>query len=92
MLDFVVQEGMDPSKGLHRLASQTSDGGQQGGSDQMPHKAMQHSLDVWVPLLVDECDFAAACLMLYKPTPVEEATDAAGTIILAHLQLLRIRQ
>lgn len=76
----VSQDGSDPRQGLHRLASssQHNDGGSQGGSggDLMPHIALQRCLDVWVPLLVDECDFAAAFLLLYRP--VEEAQAAPG--------------
>ncbi|EIE25400.1 hypothetical protein COCSUDRAFT_46702 [Coccomyxa subellipsoidea C-169] len=65
---------------LHRLASSSQyDGSGQSVSagDMMPHTALQHCLNEWVPMLVDECDFAAAFLLLYRPN--EEAATAAGT-------------
>ncbi len=37
------------------------------GSGLLPHTALRRCLDAWVPLLIDECDFAAAFLLLYKP-------------------------
>ncbi len=68
---------------LHRLASSSQyDGSGQSVSagDMMPHTALQHCLNEWVPMLVDECDFAAAFLLLYRPN--EEAATAAGDLLL----------
>ena len=47
----------------------------------LPHTALRRCLDAWVPLLIDECDFAAAFLLLYKPideVPGAPAQDPFG--------------
>jgi hypothetical protein len=72
---LALQEGLESRPTLHRLASQGFDG---SSNENMPHRAFQHFLEVWVPLLVDECDFAAACLLLYRAAQPEGAPEASG--------------
>ncbi len=73
-----MQDGGDARQALHRLASSNYDGQSQSAGELMPHSALQRCLDMWVPALVDECDFAAAFLLLYRP--VEEAHAAPGKL------------
>jgi hypothetical protein len=74
----LMQEGADNR--LHRLASSTHDSSQSGtGGEIMPHTALQRCLNEWVPMLVDECDFAAAFLLLYRP--IEEAAPDPGDLL-----------
>ena len=63
-----VQDALLPGQVLHRRLSSV-DSSVQAGNDSglMPHTALRRCLDAWVPLLIDECDFAAAFLLLYKP-------------------------
>ncbi len=57
-----------PAQALHRRLSSVDSSAHAGdGSGLLPHTALRRCLDAWVPLLIDECDFAAAFLLLYKP-------------------------
>ncbi|CAL8460642.1 g172 [Coccomyxa elongata] len=70
------KDGGDARQALHRLASSNYDGQSQSVGELMPHSALQRCLDMWVPALINECDFAAAFLLLYRP--VEEAHAVPG--------------
>ena len=66
--DDWVQDALLPGQVLHRRLSSVDSTAQAGDSSGlMPHTALRRCLDAWVPLLIDECDFAAAFLLLYKP-------------------------
>ena len=63
-----AQEALMPAQALHRRLSSVDSSAHAGdGSELLPHTALRRCLDAWVPLLIDECDFAAAFLLLYKP-------------------------
>jgi hypothetical protein len=77
-----VQDTLLPAQALHRRSSSldTSMAGGESGKF-LPHTALRRCLDAWVPLLIDECDFAAAFLLLYKPideVPGAPAQDPFG--------------
>ncbi|CAL5219240.1 g1034 [Coccomyxa viridis] len=62
------KEALMPAQALHRRLSSVDSSAHAGdGSELLPHTALRRCLDAWVPLLIDECDFAAAFLLLYKP-------------------------
>ena len=64
-----------PAQALHRRLSSVDSSAHAGdAAGLMPHTALRRCLDAWVPLLIDECDFAAAFLLLYKP--VDEVPGA----------------
>jgi hypothetical protein len=71
-----MQDTLLPAQVLHRRSISSLDtrvaGGEAGGF--LPHTALRRCLEAWVPLLIDECDFAAAFLLLYKP--VDEVPGA----------------
>ena len=73
-----VQEALLPGQALHRRVSSLDNSMAAGDpAGLLPHTALRRCLDAWAPLLIDECDFAAAFLLLYKPideaqAPVQE--------------------
>ena len=72
-----MQEALLPGQALHRRISSLDNSAAAGGdpAGALPHAALRRCLDAWVPLLIDECDFAAAFLLLYKP--IDEAQAPA---------------
>ena len=73
-----MQEALLPGQALHRRVSSLDNSMAAGDpAGLLPHTALRRCLDAWAPLLIDECDFAAAFLLLYKP--IDEAqTPAQG--------------
>ena len=73
-----MQEALLPGQALHRRVSSLDSSMAAGDpAGLLPHTALRRCLDAWAPLLIDECDFAAAFLLLYKP--IDEAqTPAQG--------------
>ena len=70
-----VQEALLPGQALHRRVSSLDSSMAAGDpAGLLPHTALRRCLDAWAPLLIDECDFAAAFLLLYKP--IDEAQGA----------------
>ena len=71
-----VQEALLPGQALHRRVSSLDNSMAAGDpAGLLPHTALRRCLDAWAPLLIDECDFAAAFLLLYKP--IDEAQAPA---------------
>ena len=63
-----MQDGVLPGQALHRRGSSLDNSILTGDpAGLLPHTALRRCLDAWAPLLIDECDFAAAFLLLYKP-------------------------
>ena len=79
-----VQEALLPGQALHRRVSSLDSSMAAGDpAGLLPHTALRRCLDAWAPLLIDECDFAAAFLLLYKPideaqTPAQERFGSHG--------------
>jgi hypothetical protein len=55
-----------------------SGGGAGAETGSMPHMALRHALEEWIPMLVEECDFAAAFLLLYQPLEAADPPSAGG--------------
>lgn len=79
-----AQDALLPGgQALHRRSSSLDNSIHTGDpAGLMPHTALRRFLDTWVPLLIDECDFAAAFLLLYKPIDEVQAVgqDAYGSV------------